>query len=53
MQGLAFHSPVYNTLYHVCVQVCSYVMDLIQVQQGVSEASPIILLLCNIGKCMN
>ena len=29
VQGLAFHSPLYNTLYYscVCVQVCSYVMN--------------------------
>ena len=41
VQGLPFHSPVYNTSWHacvLCVQVCDGKYPN-QVQQGVSEAS--------------
>ena len=34
VQGLPFHSPVYNILYHACVQVCTctYVMEVIRIK---------------------
>ena len=47
LQGLPFHSPVYNTLWHVCRYVARSIIYYIymmkntnRMQQGVSEASP-------------
>ena len=42
MQGLPFHSPVYNTL---CVQMCSYVMKGIRIgcSGGQAKQSPLLV----------